>query len=194
LIHDDLPALDNDDFRRGQPTNHKKFGEATAILAGDALLTEAYGCLQDIRLDKTSALISLLTEAAGLRGMVAGQAMDIDFPSSLGVNSNYLVQIHKLKTASLIRAACEGSALIVLSREQQALRAYGEHLGLSFQIADDILDKDEGEKQNLVSMIGPCGTQDLLEYHIDQAIKVAQNLPRPEFLVQLALFNLYRKK
>lgn len=193
LIHDDLPALDNDDFRRGQPTNHKKFNEATALLAGDALLTESFGCLLDGPYEKIPALMALVIEAAGVRGMISGQALDLQYGNSSSKDKESLLRIHDLKTGRLIRLASEGSA-VVLGKEPSICREYGHHLGMSFQIADDLLDQQDEESQNLVKVLGTCGAEDLLEYHVDQAMKFAQKLPRPEFLCQLALFNIHRKQ
>ena len=193
LIHDDLPALDNDDFRRGQPTNHKMFGEAAAILAGDGLLTEAFGCLAQAEAAKLPRLVSLLASTSGLRGMVTGQAMDIRLSSRGAINKKHLLHIHELKTARLIQASCEGAALL-LGADEMTAASYGQHLGLSFQIADDILDKDKQAPQNLVTLMGECAAQDLLEYHVDQALQRARKFPHSEFLVQMALFNLSRKQ
>lgn len=147
LIHDDLPAMDDDDFRRGRPTNHKVFGEATAILAGDALLTEAFILLsnpeanRDIDPEIIRRVIHTIGRCAGSLGMVGGQVVDmesegkkIDFPT--------LEYIHIHKTGALILASIQAGALIGGADEEafSALTHYGEAAGLAFQIADDILD------------------------------------------------------
>lgn len=147
LVHDDLPAMDDDDFRRGRPTNHKVYGEATAILAGDALLTEAFRLLANAEANQSippaTALrvIEIIAQYAGSQGMVGGQIVDmesegqeIDFPT--------LEYIHTHKTGGLILASVQAGALLGGSNEDQfaALTRFGGAAGLAFQIADDILD------------------------------------------------------
>lgn len=147
LIHDDLPAMDDDDFRRGRPTNHRIFGEATAILAGDALLTEAFILLSDAQINARvpaeirCRVLHTIARCAGSQGMVGGQVVDmesegkaIDFPT--------LEYIHTRKTGALILAAMQAGALLGGADEASltALTRYGEAAGLAFQIADDILD------------------------------------------------------
>jgi geranylgeranyl diphosphate synthase type II len=143
LIHDDLPAMDNDDLRRGRPTNHKVFGEALAILAGDALLTEAFVVLSRDVADgrKAARLVRELAEAAGAVGMVGGQAADLD--AERNPSSTVTVEtIHRRKTARMIEGAVMLGALVGTASERklESLRHYGQHVGLAFQIADDILD------------------------------------------------------
>ena len=143
LIHDDLPAMDNDDLRRGRPTSHKVFGEAMAILAGDALLTEAFAVLARDAKDAPRAvrMVCELAAAAGPAGMVGGQAADLD--AERNVSSKVTVEtIHALKTARMIEAAVALGAMVGQARRDQAaaLARYGRHLGLAFQIADDVLD------------------------------------------------------
>jgi geranylgeranyl diphosphate synthase type II len=147
LIHDDLPAMDNDDFRRGRPTNHKVYGDAVAILAGDALLTEAFRLLADDKANQafqpTTVLrvIELVACFAGSRGMVGGQVVDME---SEGKNIDFptLEYIHTHKTGGLILAAVQVGALLGGGDEKQlaALTRFGGAVGLAFQIADDILD------------------------------------------------------
>lgn len=168
LIHDDLPCMDNDDFRRGKPTNHKVFGDDFALLAGDALLTEAFFLLADKYGDThllASALTKLLAEAAGLRGMVGGQAIDLR-AGKRRFTLEELTQLHLLKTGALIRVAAEGAALIASARPSQieGLRRFGEGLGLAFQVADDILDhgdKDQGAR-SFTGILGMDPTKDFL--------------------------------
>ncbi len=140
LVHDDLPAMDDDDLRRGRPTSHKKFGEAMAILAGDALLTEAFSLLGSGPGPRRAELVSRLAQAAGAAGMVGGQVLDIaeDRPAE----EAYLTRLHRAKTGALLRAACtlgvvaeDGTAAQVAAAER-----YGDSVGLAFQIADDLLD------------------------------------------------------
>jgi len=145
LIHDDLPSMDDDDLRRGRPTCHVRFGEAAAILAGDALQTLAFRTIAaDENLDLTTrvALISELARAAGTpEGMVAGQALDME-AEARHVNARELEEIHRLKTGALIVAATRSGAIIGKANEAElkAVTAYGSQLGLLFQITDDLLD------------------------------------------------------
>ncbi len=143
LIHDDLPAIDDGDVRRGRPCNHKVFGEGLAILAGDALL--AYGlelvCTTELSAARTVRIVQTLTRAIGPSGVIGGEALDIiseDRPGELKLAS----YIHERKTASLFRACCECGAIAAAADEPifSNLGAYGFHLGLAFQIADDLLD------------------------------------------------------
>ncbi len=146
LIHDDLPALDNDDYRRGFLSCHKKFGEATAILAGDALLTEAFSLLSDPEvMKKVQArtrirLIREIAVAAGIQGMVAGQEADLEAEKKK-VSLDYLRYIHNHKTGALIMASlvCGGLIGEGITWEIRALRRFGEKIGLAFQIKDDML-------------------------------------------------------
>jgi len=145
LIHDDLPAMDDDNLRRGRPTCHVRFDEATAILAGDALQTLAFQTIaEDAGLDAETriALISELTRAAATpEGMVAGQALDME-AETRQVNGAQLEEIHRLKTGALIRAAARCGAIIggANADELAAITSYGSHIGLLFQITDDFLD------------------------------------------------------
>jgi len=152
LIHDDLPAMDNDDFRRGKPTNHKVFGEAVAILAGDALLTEAFVLLsraEKVRLvaERRLAVIQEIASAAGIAGMVGGQALDIR-AEKIEPDLTGLTDIHHRKTGALIVAAVKCGAILAGANDDkiQALGLYGSHIGIAFQIADDILNV-EGDSQ-----------------------------------------------
>ena len=151
LIHDDLPAMDDDDLRRGRPTNHKVFGEGHAILAGDALLTEAFGVLASADLDpvKRAEALALLAEGAGWRGMAGGQALDLEGETLAAYDLGHLRLIHRLKTGALLRASVEIGAVLggAAPGERSALRAYGEAIGLAFQIQDDILDATATDAQ-----------------------------------------------
>jgi geranylgeranyl diphosphate synthase type II len=147
LIHDDLPALDNDDLRRGQPTCHKKFGEAMAILAGDALLTLAFQALADAPLlpAERVALVREISSAAGTRdGMVGGQVEDLEAQGK-EVTPEMLEYIHRSKTAALIRASIVSGAIAggASDQDQQRLRTFGGLIGWAFQVTDDILDMEE---------------------------------------------------
>ena len=147
LIHDDLPAMDNDDFRRGKPTNHRVFGEAMAILAGDGLLTEAFylltypDLLAKIPPAQLVWISHLIAQAAGFRGMVSGQVMDLE-ATGKEIGLEELKAIHDHKTGALIRVAVESGAIIGGGNktEVEALKEYGTQIGLAFQIVDDVLD------------------------------------------------------
>ena len=156
LIHDDLPAMDNDDLRRGKPTCHKKFDEATAILAGDGLLTYAFRVLSaalEIRPEIRLTLVQLLSDAAGaFGGMVAGQTLDL-YAAPTGTDQgdeNIIARLEEMKTGRLLRYACEAGAVLGQAplEQRQALITYSRKIGQTFQISDDILDR-EGD-QNLV--------------------------------------------
>ncbi|MBI4549722.1 MAG: polyprenyl synthetase family protein [Candidatus Omnitrophica bacterium] len=142
LIHDDLPCLDNDNLRRGRPTLHKKFDEAQALLAGDALLTFAFEVLAGYRDPRMAArLVTEISRAAGTYGMIGGQVVD-KLSESQPVNLPVLDYINVNKTGKLIRVSCLAGAICAVApvRSQRALATYGEYLGLAFQIVDDIMD------------------------------------------------------
>lgn len=143
LIHDDLPEMDNDDLRRGKPTNHKVFGQDIAVLAGDALLTEAFGWLAKTKLtpQKRITLVAALAKAAGANGMVAGQTGDI-LGEKTTLTLSELMQVHKNKTGQLLEYACFAGAILgeATPKQEQALVTFGQKFGLAFQIYDDILD------------------------------------------------------
>jgi geranylgeranyl diphosphate synthase, type II len=140
LVHDDLPSMDNDDLRRGRPTNHKVFGEAMAILVGDSLLTDAFALVAGGPEPMRAELCRELAVAAGSSGMVGGQVLDIaeDRPA----NMDYLTRMHRLKTGALIRVACRMGVIAAGGSADALARAeiYGDSVGLAFQIADDVLD------------------------------------------------------
>ena len=145
LVHDDLPAMDDDDLRRGQPTCHIRFDEATAILAGDALLTRAFEVLADIPTHPDpqvrSQLVLALARAAGADGMVGGQMLDL-LAEKASLDVPEPPRLQRMKTGALIAFACEAGAILGKAAEpaRHALRAYAHDLGLAFQIADDLLD------------------------------------------------------
>jgi geranylgeranyl diphosphate synthase type II len=150
LIHDDLPALDNDDYRRGKLTNHKVFGDAMAILAGDSLLTLAFQVLAELPIDgeRKSRLIAELATASGtVGGMIGGQVADLEGEGKTPT-AELLESIHRAKTGALLRASLRMGAMYALADERQygALSCYGEHVGLAFQIVDDILDVEESSE------------------------------------------------
>jgi len=199
LIHDDLPCMDNDDVRRGKPTNHKVFGEDFALLAGDALLTEAFLLIAESYSDTTflaGALSRLLSEAAGIRGMVGGQAIDLR-AGQKKFSKEELTHLHLLKTGALIRVAVEGAAVIAGARPSdiESLRQFGEGLGLAFQVADDIL--DHGEKdQDARSFTGILGLEDTKKYLQEVSNKALAELHKVSseaaLLEYLINFNISR--
>lgn len=148
LIHDDLPAMDNDDFRRGNPTNHKVFGDAVAILAGDALLTQAFILLSspffasNVPTDRILNVIHEISSCSGSRGMVGGQLVDMECEGKRDIDLPTVQYIHTHKTGALIKASVKCGAILGGGDERQIaeITRYGEALGLAFQITDDILD------------------------------------------------------
>ena len=160
LIHDDLPAMDDDDLRRGKPTNHKQFGEALAILAGDALLTDAFAILSRQYPEKGVACVQILAEAAVSNGMVGGQVLDMD-----GENEEYdletLKRMHEAKTGALIQAAIAMGGLFVTIPEtdQTALADFSAAFGLGFQIKDDINDVTKTTAE-----LGKTADKDVIEH------------------------------
>ena len=191
LVHDDLPAMDDDDLRRGKPTVHIAFDEATAILAGDSLLTYAFDiiaapetALSDAR---KTALILALARGSGLGGMAGGQALDLaaekQAPSADGI-----ITLQAMKTGALIRFACEAGAIVAgaADGERKRLRAFGEKIGLAFQLADDLLDitsdaetmgkatgKDAGRgKGTLVALNGIAWAEAELRRHVNDAVEL----------------------
>ena len=191
LIHDDLPAMDNDDLRRGKPTCHKAFDEATAILAGDGLLTYAFEILADNKTQLSEAtkirLISLLANASGaFSGMIAGQMLDLYTERFAEDNADNMIKhIEEMKTGRLIRYACEAGAVLggADDASTQALISYSRKIGIAFQIADDILDvegeqalvgktlnKDSAQgKQTFVAFYGLDKARQLAQTYIDEA-------------------------
>ncbi len=146
LIHDDLPAMDDDDMRRGQPTVHKAFDEATAILAGDALLTFAFDILADeatdIPPDRRAALVLALARAAGPGGMAGGQMLDLQ-AEQIKPDEAGIITLQAMKTGALIRFACEAGAILAGAplQDRERLAEFGSAVGLAFQLADDLLDR-----------------------------------------------------
>lgn len=144
LIHDDLPAMDNDDLRRGKPSNHKAFDEATAILAGDGLLTDAFAVIARMDLPAGAVLAALgkLAVAAGSAGMVGGQMLDMQYTGKSGLGIDELAHMHALKTGAILRASCQCGAILAQGSADlvERLGEYGRAFGMAFQIVDDILD------------------------------------------------------
>ncbi|HZO89415.1 MAG TPA: farnesyl diphosphate synthase [Chthonomonadaceae bacterium] len=168
LIHDDLPCMDNDDYRRGRLTNHKVYGEAMALLAGDALLALAFQLIADnaapAPADRVLQTLRLIAEASGTWGMVGGQVVDMQSQGQ-AVTPETLRYIHAHKTGALLTASVLAGALLAEASAAQieALRAYGEHIGLAFQIADDILDV-AGDEAKIGKPVGSDQKQDKATY------------------------------
>ncbi len=196
LIHDDLPCMDNDDVRRGKPTNHKVYGEAMALLAGDALLTEAFGALARHYPPETAVeLIKILSEAAGVRGMVGGQALDIS-PTKLH-GAAFVQTLHEMKTGALIRAACEGAAVVAQASisTREAARELGITLGFAFQLKDDLLDfkSESPEPVNYINVLSREGAVQLLQELSKKSIELTSEFAEPEDLHFLIEFNQSRE-
>ena len=206
LIHDDLPCMDNDDLRRGKPTNHKVFGECTAILAGDALQALAFQMVLDSPLSdrRTLRCARLLARAAGPEGICGGQQMDLEWEGR-ALSEEELLQIHLHKTAALIRTACLMGVAAAggMPEQEEAAAAFADHLGLAFQIRDDILDvtstEEElgkpigsdaaNEKTTYVTLYGPDRCEELVLEHTRaarQALEQTEWPGDPGFLLWLA--------
>ncbi|AUZ39322.1 polyprenyl synthetase family protein [Bacillus sp. MBGLi79] len=169
LIHDDLPCMDDDDLRRGKPTNHKVFGEATAVLAGDGLLTESFKLITSHVSDKVSAekrlrLVNELILAAGTEGMVGGQVADME-AENRQVTLEELESIHERKTAKLLGFCVIAGAILADAPEEdiETLRTFSSHIGIGFQIRDDILDL-EGSEEKIGKRVGSDTTNDKSTY------------------------------
>lgn len=211
LIHDDLPAMDDDDLRRGRPTNHIVYGEATAILAGDALLTAAFEQLTkaDLPAERVVEAVRCLSHAAGSAGMVGGQALDMA-GEGRALDREELELLQSLKTGALISAAAElGCIAAGGTPEQRArVRAYAQALGRAFQVRDDMLDvissqaelgKPVGsdqlnEKSTFVTALGLEGCATLVEELTRQAVEAMDGFAQPEFHVWLARSLAQRTK
>ena len=214
LVHDDLPAMDDDDLRRGKPSNHKAFDEATAILAGDGLLTEAFVLMaetaKNIPAQNVLTALNTVGVAAGSGGMVGGQQLDMDFTGRDDVALAELQNMHAMKTGALIRCSCESGAILGgASTEQQGkIRTYGAAIGAAFQIVDDILDETGTEeelgkpvgsdieqgKNTYPSMLGIEKSRELAQAKVDEAISQLADFEgvEAEFLRKLAQYIVDR--
>ena len=203
LIHDDLPAMDNDDLRRGRPTNHIVYGEATAILAGDGLLTAAFEQLTKAELPPAQIVdaVACLSQAAGSAGMVGGQALDMAGEGRALIREE-LEQLQSLKTGALIAAAAELGCIAAggSQAQREQVRRYAQALGRAFQVRDDMLDvigddqelgKPTGsdhnnEKTTFVTALGLEGCAELVEQLTQQGIQALAGFAEPEFHIWLA--------
>ncbi len=213
LVHDDLPAMDDDDLRRGQPTVHKAFDEAAAILAGDGLLTYAFDIIasDETELDVSARLqlVRALARAAGIGGMVGGQALDL-MAETKKPDESGIITLQAMKTGALMRFACEAGAIIgkASDEDRERLAEFGSAIGLAFQLADDLLDitsdaatmgkatgkDDKAGKATLVSMHGVEWTRKQLSGLVEQAQSLlAPFEERALILQEAALFIAERK-
>ncbi len=208
LVHDDLPAMDDDDLRRGRPTNHKVYGEAMAILSGDAMVTMAFELLAaDAAQAVVGRLVTELALASGPQGMIGGQVLDIEGEHKR-LNIEELRHLHRLKTGALLTASCRMGAIAAGANEQtlQALTAFGQHLGLAFQIVDDVLDETATEEQmgkatgkdkasgknTYPSLLGLEESRQAAREQLDAALRVIKPLRDSAGLTALARFVVER--
>ncbi|NLX63770.1 MAG: polyprenyl synthetase family protein [Clostridiaceae bacterium] len=215
LIHDDLPCMDNDDYRRGKLTNHKVFGEAMAVLAGDGLLNLAFEImLKETMKDdnknysrmKTAYMISV---SSGVKGMIGGQVIDMESEKA-EISYNVLCRMHKKKTGALIRASVLAPAILFNTEKNivDKLEIYAENIGLAFQIKDDILDFEgdsrvtgkltgsdaANNKSTFVSILGIAKAKELLKTSVENAVKALDGMENSEFLTQIAHYISERNK
>lgn len=185
LIHDDLPAMDNDDFRRGKLTCHKKFSEATAVLAGDALLTHAFSilsnpdliCDESLYPENPIQIMSRISRAAGPEGMVSGQIMDMNALKNTGTKDlDYLKSMHAMKTGAMIMASVEAGALAAGGDNQtvRQLSRYAENIGMAFQVADDILNV-EGDSTVMGKAAGSDAAADKMTFPAILGLEASRN-------------------
>ncbi len=201
LIHDDLPCMDDDDERRGQPTVHVAFDEATAVLAGDALLAAAFETLintgHTIPPDALMDAVRELAAASGSRGLVGGQADDLAVTGGRPASATAVESIHGRKAAALIAAAVVGGATLAGAdeRTRERLRAFGAATGVAFQITDDLLDGAQGDGCSLVDVLGTDGAQARAESLLADALERIEPLgDRAETLRELARFAVRRRR
>jgi farnesyl diphosphate synthase len=213
LVHDDLPAMDNSDLRRGRPTCHKEFDDATAVLAGDGLLTSAFGVLADPDTHGDPAvrceLVAELAAAAGAAGMVGGQMIDL-IAEHRTLDIGAITRLQRMKTGALIAFSCEAGAILAKAPNEPrlALRGYAHDLGLAFQIADDLLDVEGSEaetgkpvgadaaagKATFVSILGVARARAQAELLVSQAVAHLDLFEqRAELLREAARFVITRR-
>lgn len=214
LIHDDLPAMDNDDLRRGKPTNHKVFGEAKAILAGDGLLNYAYEIIfSEIVNNKYDARFvncgEIIAKAAGVKGMIGGQIIDIE-NEGVTLPLERLYEMHRKKTGALIEASCLVGCILSNQKESTDLVLnYSQNLGMAFQIVDDILDctgdvtklgknigsDEENNKSTFVSILGLNQSIELANEYSKKAMSLARQIEKDNdgFLLNLTEYLLHRE-
>lgn len=200
LIHDDLPCMDDDCMRRGKPSTHKAFGEATAVLAGDGLLTHAFCVIAEspeLKPDQAIEAVRLLARGAGIYGMVGGQQMDTSCGVALGKSREEHEKMNRLKTGCLIRcAALLGCTAAEASESQRAAATeYSEALGLAFQVTDDLLDDGEEDgKTTFLSFYGREGAESYAKELTQRAIDAISGSEGNGMLTELALYLCDRKR
>jgi geranylgeranyl diphosphate synthase type II len=212
LIHDDLPPMDDDDLRRGKPSNHKRFGEALAILAGEGLQCEAFELMLSSRVaaNRLVAAMQVMTRAAGSRGMVGGQVLDMEYTGRSDLDITSLQAMHAMKTGALIQASCECGIILAggSSLQVEQVRRFGEHLGLAFQVVDDVLDvvgneddlgkpvgsDQDADKNTYPRILGLDASMDLARVQVEQACEALDMFHGPDrdFLVGLAEYVVAR--
>ena len=213
LIHDDLPAMDNDNLRRGKPTNHVKFSEGIAILAGDALLTLAFTVIlrqKDVPAEALLRVVDEISRAAGAEGMVGGQVLDLA-AENRQITMEELRRVHMGKTGALFHAALRSGAILAGASEEQlaALTAYADHFGLAFQITDDILDvigtseeigkpvgsDEKNHKSTYVSLTSLAEAQELARNTVEEAVAALDGFgTEADFLRALVTYLVNRKQ
>jgi len=211
LIHDDLPCMDDDDYRRGRLSNHKVYGEAMATLAGDALLNRAFEIMMMqtvVPAERAMAAVACISRCSGVYGMIGGQVQDLALEGKTATLEE-LQEMVSLKTGALLRAACEGGALLAGAEEHklQAARDYAAHVGLAFQIQDDILDVTgdqavlgkaigsdaNNRKTTFVSVYGLEACRGMVRNLTQQALAAADVFSDSEFLKELAQYLAQRE-
>ena len=197
LVHDDLPCMDDDDFRRGKPTVHKEYNEGIAVLVGDALLTKAFEILASVKRIHVPDLVRLLGQAAGSVGMIGGQSLDIGFEGPVE-SIDRLTLLHRRKTGALIEVSLAMAAVLGAASpgETEALRTFGQHIGLAFQLADDILDAEEDAEENgppsFIKLLGESKTTAAANRSMTSALEALKTLKNPAALKALAEFTVQR--
>ena len=208
LIHDDLPAMDNDDLRRGIPTNHIKFGEDIAILAGDALLNKAFEVAVRSENEKSLNALKILSDSSGTEGMIGGQVVDLQSEGKT-IGLRELQYIHSLKTGALIRCACSVGAILAGADESSvnAMDEYAKNLGIAFQIRDDILDvkgnaeilgkpigsDEESDKNTYVKLCGIEKSEELVNEYSQKAKNALSSFGnKADFLLKLTDYLIDR--
>lgn len=208
LIHDDLPCMDNDDYRRGKYSTHKKYGESMGVLAGDSLLNLAFECalLKEPFTKEDKLALSFLSECAGVKGMIKGQAIDLACEKDNKVGEKVLKEIYLNKTAKLIKAPIVIASIISGGKYLEELSEFGENLGYLFQIVDDIMDenstfeqmgktpnKDKAlDKLTAIKVYGLKGAKEKAKNYYENCIRILKGINNSEFLIEFTNY-LYKR-